>query len=69
VYSLLEREKDPVRRLGLCEKASHLMQERLIELSSDAGVPSATTETERLEIEEALRKVWKIEQRARSSQS
>ena len=59
----LKRETDPGRRLVLCEKARQAMQERLIELSTRDESP--TNFAEQREIEEALRKVWTIEQALR----
>ena len=56
----LKRETDPSRRLVVCEKARRAMQERLIELSTRDESP--TNFAEQREIEEALRKVWSIEQ-------
>jgi hypothetical protein len=47
----------------VCEKARRAMQERLIELS--ARDESPTNFAEQREIEEALRKVWSIEQTLR----
>jgi len=59
----LKRETDPGRRLVLYEKARQAMQERLIELSTRDESP--TNFAEQREIEEALRKVWSIEQTLR----
>ena len=59
----LKRETDPSRRSVVCEKARRAMQERLIELSTRDESP--TNFAEQREIEEALRKVWSIEQTLR----
>ena len=59
----LKRETDPSRRLVVCEKARRSMQERLIELGARDESPSNFAEQR--EIEEALRKVWTIEQTLR----
>jgi hypothetical protein len=68
VYSSVNNGLEPKTLLALCERARRLMQDRLVELSS--ARPEATeAEAERNDIEEGLRRLWKIEQRARKSLS
>jgi hypothetical protein len=59
------RETDLNRRLLLCQKARQGMQERLIELSACNG--STLEHPEQSQIEEALRKLWSVEQTIRRS--
>ena len=68
LYSQADKQVGRLERLAWCEKTRHLMQERLIELSSGGDTRRPDAETERAEIENALRKVWRIEQKARKSQ-
>lgn len=59
----VNREIEQIRRLVICDKARQAMQERLIELGVRDG--SLPEDAERREIEEALRKLWTIEQALR----
>jgi hypothetical protein len=55
-------------RLAWCENSRRIMQARLIELSSEGDGSRSEVDLERSEIENALRKVWRIEQKARKTQ-
>ncbi len=66
-YSIVNDGLEPKKLLPACEKARRLMQDRLVELSSARPELAVETEAERIEIEEGLRRLWKIEQRARKS--
>jgi hypothetical protein len=68
LYSQAEKQMSQRERLAWCENSRRIMQERLIELSSDADGKRSEVDRERSEIENALRKVWRIEQKARKSQ-
>ena len=59
----VEAEPDRSRRLSKCEGARHAMQDRLIEISGSNGLCSS--DPEQLELEEALRKLWVLEQSLR----
>lgn len=67
LFSHTIKERDHLAQLASCEKLRHLMQERLIELSSDGQTACPEVEKERKQIEDALRKVWRIEQKALKS--
>jgi hypothetical protein len=66
LYSRVITQKDPLLQSSWCETLRQMMQQRLIELSS-GQIHSPEVESERTEIEAALRRVWEIEQKARQS--
>ena len=68
LYSLVDKQMDSSHRLAWCEKSRRRMQERLIELSSENEPHRANAVRERTDIENALRKLWRIEQKARKTQ-
>jgi hypothetical protein len=59
-YTRMQSEPDPKQKLVMCQKVRRLMQERLIQLSSED--PSLLGSNEQSEIEDALRNLWTIEQ-------
>ena len=67
LYSCADKQMSQRERLAWCQNSRHLMQERLIELSSDGNGSRPEVDLERSEIESALRKVWRIEQNARKT--
>jgi hypothetical protein len=67
LYSLVDKQMAPLHRLSWCEKTRHLMQQRLIELSSEDDSHRCDPVKERSDIENALRNLWRIEQKARKT--
>jgi hypothetical protein len=68
LYSRAEKQMSQRERLAWCENSRRIMQARLIELSSEGDGSRSEVDLERSEIENALRKVWRIEQKARKTQ-
>jgi hypothetical protein len=68
LYSLADKQMDSPHRLLWCEKSRRCMQERLIELSSEDEPHRCDAVRERTDIENALRKLWQIEQKARKTE-
>ena len=56
----VETELNPKKRLSLCQEARQRMQERMIEITQDGA--SLLDDPEQCQIEEALRKLWSIEE-------
>jgi hypothetical protein len=68
LYSLVDKQMDSAHRLSWCEKSRRRMHERLIELGSENEPHRSNAERERTDIENALRKLWRLEQKASRTQ-